>query len=194
MSSERWLPCRANPKSRPGGSSSVMGASKSPLPGFDLGLVLPTDGVDDAFCKLRLSPPIGPTSFQFWLALAKQGQLRIGFQLFEKVLGLALTGAEAQPAPTETDDRQQVGGRRRGAWSGSLDRQRVRGSGEPPLHGRHRFQRSLAWPRWIGLTTCMRLRPTIRTCQRAASRPASSRPTALARLTRTPGSDTARRR
>ena len=70
--------------------------SKSPIPGFDFALSVPTDVVDAAPYKLRFDPPVNPTSFQFWLVLARQGQVLFAFTFVEGLPGLALTGAERQ--------------------------------------------------------------------------------------------------
>ena len=67
--------------------------SKSPIPGFDFALALPSGVVAPAPFKLRLDPPETPTSFKFWLVLASQGQVHLGFKFVEGVPGLALTGA-----------------------------------------------------------------------------------------------------
>jgi hypothetical protein len=80
-----------------GGVTLGNGFSQSPLPGFDFGLAIPTDIVEGAPCKLRLWPEPNPTSFQFWIALAEQGQVRSYFELFDKVPGLSLIGADLKP-------------------------------------------------------------------------------------------------
>lgn len=66
------------------------GLSKSPLPGFDFALTLPTGVIKPAPFKLMITP----TSFKFWLVLSRQGQVYAGFKLVERIPGLGLTGAE----------------------------------------------------------------------------------------------------
>ena len=56
---------------------------KSPIPGFDFALTLPPV-VKPAPYKLKL----GPTSFQFWLLLADQGQATFVFKFVRGVPGL----------------------------------------------------------------------------------------------------------
>lgn len=68
--------------------------SQSPLPGCDFALTLPTGVVDPAPYKLKLDPPLAPTSFHFWLVLARQDQLLFAFQFVDLLPGLALRGAE----------------------------------------------------------------------------------------------------
>jgi hypothetical protein len=63
--------------------------SKTPLPGFDFALTLPTGVVDPAPYKLEHTP----NSFRFWLALADQGQALLVFKFIRGIPGLALTGA-----------------------------------------------------------------------------------------------------
>lgn len=63
--------------------------SQSPLPGFDLALALPTGVVDPVPFKLKIEP----TSFKFWLVLARQGQACVAFRLLDRLPGFALTGA-----------------------------------------------------------------------------------------------------
>jgi hypothetical protein len=68
--------------------------SKSPIPGFDFALALPTGVVAPAPFKLKLAPSATPSSFKFWLVLASQGQVHLGFKFIEGIPGLALTGAK----------------------------------------------------------------------------------------------------
>jgi hypothetical protein len=68
--------------------SLITNLSKSPIPGFDFALTLPP-GAKPAPYKLKL----GPTSFQFWLLLADQGQATFVFKFVRGVPGLVLTGA-----------------------------------------------------------------------------------------------------
>lgn len=68
--------------------------SQSPLPGFDFALTIPTGDDELAPYKLKLDPPLAPTSFHFWLVLAKQDQLLFAFQFVDLLPGLALRGAE----------------------------------------------------------------------------------------------------
>lgn len=75
------------------------GVSKSPLPGFDFGLALPTGVVDAIPCKLRLSPKVAPTSFEFWLVLREQGQTRVVFETVDRIPGFALRGATLADDP-----------------------------------------------------------------------------------------------
>src|SRR4051794_35909667 len=49
--------------------------SKSPLPGLDFSLGLPSGIVASAPFKLKLDPQGAPTSFKFWLVVSQQGQL-----------------------------------------------------------------------------------------------------------------------
>lgn len=63
--------------------------SKSPIPGFDLALALPTGVVEPAPYKLLLEP----NSFRFWLVLSEQGQARLALKPLQGAAGLVLTGA-----------------------------------------------------------------------------------------------------
>ncbi len=67
--------------------------SKSPIPGFDFALKLPTGLVQSAPYKIKFTPEAGPTSFQFWVLLAAQGQVLPVFEFVGGVPGLVLTGA-----------------------------------------------------------------------------------------------------
>ena len=67
--------------------------SKSPIPGFDFALTLPTGMVQSAPYKIKFTPEAGPTSFEFWLQIADQGQARMVFKFVGGVPGLVLTGA-----------------------------------------------------------------------------------------------------
>ncbi|MQA29081.1 MAG: hypothetical protein GEU82_04475 [Luteitalea sp.] len=68
--------------------------SKSPIPGFDFSLTVPSGIVKSAPYKLKLDPPAGaPTSFQFWLLLADQQQALFVFKFVKGVPGSLLTGA-----------------------------------------------------------------------------------------------------
>lgn len=67
--------------------------SQSPIPGFDFALTLPTNLVEPAPYKLKFTPANEPTSFQFWIQLADQGQARLVFKFVGGIPGLALTGA-----------------------------------------------------------------------------------------------------
>lgn len=67
--------------------------SQKPIPGFDFALTLPTGSVESAPYKIKYTPASGPTSFQFWIQLADQGQARLLFKFVGGVPGLALTGA-----------------------------------------------------------------------------------------------------
>jgi hypothetical protein len=67
--------------------------SKSPIPGFDFALTLPTGLVQSAPYKIKFTPEAGPTSFQFWVNLADQGQAHLVFKFVGGVPGLVLTGA-----------------------------------------------------------------------------------------------------
>ncbi len=86
------------------GHVAINGAlSKSPLPGFDFGLELPTAFVDPAPCKLTLTPSFPsnlppaagqePTGFPFWVVLSKDQQLRFIFELVDRIPGLGLRAA-----------------------------------------------------------------------------------------------------
>jgi hypothetical protein len=72
--------------------------SKSPIPGFDFALTAPTGVIAPAPYKLKLHPPVNPTSFQFWLVLAEQGQVRFAFKFVKGLAGLGLTGAKRTEA------------------------------------------------------------------------------------------------
>jgi hypothetical protein len=67
--------------------------SKTPLPGFDFSLGIPTGIVDSAPFKLKLEPNLNPTSFKFWLVLSQQGQTYFIFKFLDALPALALTGA-----------------------------------------------------------------------------------------------------
>ena len=67
--------------------------SKSPLPGLDFSLGVPTGIVKPAPFKLKLEPEVNPTSFKFWLVLSKQGQTFFVFRFLDTLPALALTGA-----------------------------------------------------------------------------------------------------
>src|SRR5689334_6741580 len=89
----------------------VKDLSKSPIPGFDFNLALPTGVVDPAPCKVKLEPAVGvPTAFKFWVNLAKQGQVYLGFKLVEGLPGLAMTGATIVENPPGTFTLQPIAG------------------------------------------------------------------------------------
>lgn len=67
--------------------------SKSPLPGVDFSLGLPTGIVAPAPFKAKLEPPAAPTSFKFWLVISQQGQLFFIYKFIDALPSLALTGA-----------------------------------------------------------------------------------------------------
>ena len=72
--------------------------SKSPVPGFDFALALPEPGITVPF-KLKLDPPVGATSFRFWLQLADETHAFVVFKFVEGVPGFALTGATKTVRP-----------------------------------------------------------------------------------------------
>ena len=72
--------------------------SKSPIPGFDFALTVPSGVVDPAPFKLKLEPADAPTGFKFWITLAKQGQVYLGFKFVEGAPGMVLTGAAVTPS------------------------------------------------------------------------------------------------
>ncbi|MBK8903657.1 MAG: hypothetical protein IPM53_20915 [Anaerolineaceae bacterium] len=76
---------------------------KSPLPGFDFALALPTEPLGALPYKLKFNPPVEPTGFDFWLVLADHRQVEFVFDFVRSVPGLVLTGAEA-----DTDDEGVV--------------------------------------------------------------------------------------
>src|SRR5262245_38574385 len=84
--------------------------SKSPIPGFDFSLALPTGVVDPAPFKLKLDPPAAPTSFKFWLVLTKQGQVYMGFKFIERIPGLGLIGAKIVTAPDGNISLEAIAG------------------------------------------------------------------------------------
>jgi len=70
--------------------------AKSPIPGFNLALQLPTEPVEPAPYKLLLEPPEAPTEFSFWLVLAEQGQMRALLKPVQDLPGLALGAARVE--------------------------------------------------------------------------------------------------
>lgn len=66
---------------------------KSPLPGFDFALTLPTEPLGALPYKLKFNPPAAPTGFEFWLVLADHEQVAFLFEFVRGVPGLLLTGA-----------------------------------------------------------------------------------------------------
>lgn len=70
--------------------------AKSPIPGFNLALQLPTEPVEPAPYKLLLEPPEAPTKFSFWLVLAEQGQIRALLKPVQDLPGLALGAARIE--------------------------------------------------------------------------------------------------
>jgi hypothetical protein len=76
--------------------------SKSPLPGLDFSLGVPTGIVKPAPFKLKLEPEVNPTSFKFWLVLSKQGQTFFVFRFLDTLPALALTGASLVNNPDST--------------------------------------------------------------------------------------------
>ncbi len=67
--------------------------NKSPIPGFDFQLALPTDQLGSVPFKLLLEPEQNPTSFKFWLILSEEDRIHAVFRFVERLPGLALTGA-----------------------------------------------------------------------------------------------------
>lgn len=76
--------------------------SKSPIPGFDFSLTLPSGIVKAAPYKLKVEPAAAPNSFQFWLLLADQEQALFIFKFMKGVPGLLLTGASKTANPDGT--------------------------------------------------------------------------------------------
>jgi hypothetical protein len=76
------------------------GFSKSPIPGFDFALGLPTGIVAPAPFKIKLEPAVNPTGFKFWLVLAEQGQVHFVFKFVKGLTGMALTGAKRVVSPS----------------------------------------------------------------------------------------------
>ncbi len=74
--------------------------SKSPIPGFDFALTLPTGVVAPAPFKIKLEPAVAPTAFKFWLVLADQGQVRFVFKIVKGLAGMALSGAKRNVSPS----------------------------------------------------------------------------------------------
>lgn len=74
--------------------------NKSPIPGFDFQLALPTDQLGSVPFKLKLEPEQNPTSFWFWLILSQEDRVHAVFKFVEQLPGLGLTGATlvADPA------------------------------------------------------------------------------------------------
>lgn len=70
--------------------------AKSPIPGFNLALQLPTEAIEPAPYKLLLQPPDAPTEFSFWLVLAEQGQMRVLLSPVQDLPGLALGSARVE--------------------------------------------------------------------------------------------------
>jgi len=66
--------------------------NKSPLPGFDFQLGLPTDQAGSVPFKLKIEP----TAFWFWLILSKDDRIYAVFKFVEKLPGVALTGATVE--------------------------------------------------------------------------------------------------
>jgi len=67
--------------------------NKSPIPGFDFHLALPTDQLGCIPFKIKLKPEANPTSFWFWLILSQEDRVHAVFRFVEALPGLALTGA-----------------------------------------------------------------------------------------------------
>jgi hypothetical protein len=76
--------------------------SKSPVPGFDFALALPTNLADPAPFKILLEPAVNPDSFKLWLVLSGQGQVHFIFKFIKGLPALALTGAIPKVKPDGT--------------------------------------------------------------------------------------------
>ena len=72
--------------------------SKSPVPGFDFALALPSPGITIPV-KLKLEPAATPTAFKLWLQLADEQHALVVFKFAKAVPGFALTGARKVVAP-----------------------------------------------------------------------------------------------
>ncbi len=67
--------------------------NKSPIPGFDFHLALPTEQLGKIPFKLKLEPEQNPTSFWFWLILSEEDRVHAVFKFVERLPGFAFTGA-----------------------------------------------------------------------------------------------------